>query len=101
MLSDEHLSEDTIIALDSDLEGDDDREFESLRFFKLGKESPEFLIEVPVDDEDWEEVTPEDLFALLKYANDGSCSWALLGPERGVNKDLPTFPPVGSPSYSE
>ena len=54
VLSDKHLSDDTIGALDSDLEGDDDREFESLRFFKLGKEDVEFLIEVPGDDEDWE-----------------------------------------------
>ena len=101
VLSDKHLSDDTIAALDSDLEGDDDREFESLRFFKLGKEDAEFLIEVPGDDEDWEQEMPEDLFNLLKYADDRSCSWVLLGAERGVNQDLPTFPAAGSPSHSE
>jgi hypothetical protein len=101
MLSDKHLSDDTIGALDLDLEGDGDSEFESLRFFKLGKEDAEFLIEVPVDDEDWEQEMPEDLFNLLKYANDRSCSWVLLGPERGRNEDLPTFPAAGSPSHSE
>jgi hypothetical protein len=100
-LSDKHLSEDTILALDMDLEGDDHWEFEALRFFKLGKGNAEFLIEVPVDEEDWEEVTPEDLFNLLKYADDRSCSWVLLGAEHRVNRDLPTFPAAGSPSYSE
>jgi hypothetical protein len=101
VLSDKHLSDDTIGVLDLDLEGDGDSEFESLRFFKLGKEDAEFLIEVPVDDEDWEQEMPEDLFNLLKYANDRSCSWVLLGPERGMNEDLPTFPAAGSPSHSE
>jgi hypothetical protein len=101
VLSDKHLSDDTIGALDSDLEGDDYREFESLRFFKLGKEDVEFLIEVPGDDEDWEQEMPKDLFNLLKYADDRSCSWVLLGPERGINEDLPTFAAPGSPSHSE
>jgi hypothetical protein len=101
VLSDKHLSDDTILALDMDLQGDDHWEFEALRFFKLGKGNAEFLIEVPVDEEDWEEVTPEDLFNLLKYADDRSCSWVLLGAEHRVNQDLPTFPAAGSPSYSE
>jgi hypothetical protein len=101
VLSDKHLSDDTIGALDSDLEGDDYQEFESLRFFKLGKENVEFLIEVPIDDEDWEQEMPEDLFNLLKYADLRSCSWVLLGAERRVNEDLPTFPAPGSPSHSE
>ena len=101
VMSDKHLSEDTILALDMDLEGDDHWEFEALRFFKLGKEDAEFLIEVPVDDEDWDELPSGDLFDLLKYANDRSCSWVLLGPERGVNDDLPTFPVAGSASHSK
>ena len=33
-------------------------QFKSLRFFKLGKEDVEFLIEVPGDDEDWEQEMP-------------------------------------------
>jgi hypothetical protein len=101
VLSDKHLSDDALLALDIDLEGDDDPEFESLRFFKLGKEEAEFLIEVPVDDEDWEQEMPEDLFNLLKYADDRSCSWVLLGAEHRVKQDLPTFPAAGSPSRSE
>jgi hypothetical protein len=101
VLSDKHLSEDTILALDMDMQGDGHWEFEALRFFKLGKGNAEFLIEVPVDDEDWEEVTQEDLFNLLKYADDRSCSWVLLGAEHRVNQDLPTFPAAGSPSHSE
>jgi hypothetical protein len=101
VLSDKHLSEDTILALDMDMQGDDHWEFEALRFFKLGKGNAEFLIEVPVDDEDWEEVTQEDLFNLVKYADDRSCSWVLLGAEHRVNRDLPTFPAAGSPSHSE
>ena len=39
-LSDKHLSEDTILALDMDLEGDDHWEFKTLRFFRLGKGEP-------------------------------------------------------------
>jgi hypothetical protein len=35
------------------------------------------------------------LFNLLQYADRRSCSWVLLGSERGVNKDLPTFPAAG------
>ena len=35
VLSDKHLSDDTILALDLDLEGDDHWEFETLRFFKV------------------------------------------------------------------
>jgi hypothetical protein len=101
VLSDKHLSDDTIATLETDLEEADGREFEALRFFKLGKENAEFLIEVPQDDEDWDELPSGDLFDLLKYANDRSCSWVLLGPERVVNEDLPTFPPAGSPSRSE
>jgi hypothetical protein len=95
VLSDKHLSDDALAALDFDLEGDDDREFESLLFYKLGRGDAEFLIEVPADDEDWEQPMPDDLFNLLKYANDRSCSWVLLGSERGVNQDLPTFPRAG------
>jgi hypothetical protein len=100
-VSDKHLSEDTILALDMDLQGDDHWEFETLRYFKLGKGNAEFLIEVPMDDEDWEEVTPEDLFNLLKYADDRSCSWVLVGSEHRVNEDLPTFPAADSPSHFE
>ena len=45
---------------------------------------------------------PEDLFDLLKYANDRSCSWVLLGSERGVNQDLPTFqPPAAALPFNE
>src|SRR5271167_4099218 len=55
VLSDKHLSDDTIATLETDLEEADGWEFESLRFFKLGKENAEFLIEVPGDDEDWDE----------------------------------------------
>jgi hypothetical protein len=54
-----------------------------------------FLTEVPGDDEDWEQEMPEDLFNLLRYADLRSCSWGLLGSERGVNQDLPTFPAAG------
>jgi len=43
VLSDKHLSDDTILALDMDLQGDDHWEFEALRFFKLGKGNAEFL----------------------------------------------------------
>jgi hypothetical protein len=91
VLSDKHLSDDALAAFHSVLEGDDDREFESLLFFKIGRGDGEFLIEVPGYDKDWEQPMPEDLFNLLKYANDRSCSWVLLGSERGVNQDLPTF----------
>jgi hypothetical protein len=101
VLSDKHLSTDTIATLDTDLEDEDSLEFETLRFFKLGKEDAGFLIEVPVDDEDWDELPSGDLFNLLKYADDRSCSWVLLGPEHHVNEDLPTFPAAGSPSHSE
>jgi hypothetical protein len=101
VLSDKHLSVDTIATLETDLEEADGWEFESLRFFKIGKGNAEFLIEVPGDDEDWDELPPGDLFDLLKYADDRSCSWVLLGPERGMNEDLPTFPAAGSPSHSE
>jgi hypothetical protein len=45
--------------------------------------------------EGWEEVTRETLFNLLKYADERSCSWVLLGSERGVNQDLPTFTHAG------
>jgi hypothetical protein len=92
VLSDTHLSDDALAAFDSALEGDDDREFKSLLFFKVGRGDGEFLIEVPVDDKDWEQEMPEDVFNLLKYADERSCSWVLLGSERGVNQDLPTFP---------
>jgi hypothetical protein len=101
VLSDKHLSDDTIATLETDLEEADGREFEALRFFKWGKENAEFLIEVPQDDEDWDELPSGDLFDLLKYADDRSCSWVLLGPEHHVNEDLPTFPAAGSPSHSE
>jgi hypothetical protein len=101
VLSDKHLSDDTIATLETDLEEADGREFEALRFFKLGKGNAEFLIEVPGDDEDWDELAPGDLFDLLKYADDRSCSWVLLGAEHRVNEDLPTFPVAGSPSHSE
>jgi hypothetical protein len=59
------------------------------------KEDEEFLIEVTGDDEDWEQEMQEDLFNLLRYADPRSCSWVLLGSERGVNQDLPTFPAAG------
>jgi hypothetical protein len=95
VLSDTHLSADALAAFDSALEGDDDREFKSLLFFKVGREDGEFLIEVPVDDKDWEQEMPEDVFNLLKYADERSCSWVLLGSERGVNSDLPTFTHAG------
>jgi hypothetical protein len=101
VLSDKHLSADALAAFESALEGDDDREFKSLLFFKVGREDGEFLIEVPVDEKDWEQEMPEDVFNLLKYADDRSCSWVLLGPERGMNEDLPTFPAAGSASHSE
>jgi hypothetical protein len=101
VLSDKHLSEDTILALETDLELADGREFQALRFFKLGKENAEFLIEVPGDEEDWDELPSGDLFDLLKYADDRSCSWVLLGPEHRVNEDLPTFPAAGSRPHSE
>jgi hypothetical protein len=43
VMSDKHLSEETILMLESDLELEgEDREFESPRFFKLGKEDAEF-----------------------------------------------------------
>ena len=95
VLSDKHLSADALAAFDSALEGDDDREFKSLLFFKVGRGDGEFLIEVPVDDKDWEQEMPEDVFNLLKYADARSCSWVLLGSERGVNQDLPTFTHAG------
>ena len=38
VVSDKHLSEDTISMLGSDFEGDYNEEFESLRSFRLGKE---------------------------------------------------------------
>jgi hypothetical protein len=101
VLSDKHLSDNTIAALETDLEEADGWEFVALRFFKLGKGNAEFLIEVPGDDEDCDELPPGDLFDLLKYADDRSCSWVLLGPEHRVNEDLPTFPAAGSPSHSE
>ena len=83
--------------LGSDFEGVYNEEFESLRSFRLGKGSAtEFLIEVPGDDEDWEQEMPEDLFNLLQYAERRSCSWVLLGSERLVNEELPTFPAPGS-----
>jgi hypothetical protein len=59
-LSDKHLSDDTIATLETDLEEADGREFEALRFFKLGKGNAEFLIEVPGDDEDWDELPSGD-----------------------------------------
>lgn len=78
--------------LGSDFEGVYNEEFESLRSFRLGKGSAtEFLIEVPGDDEDWEQEMPEDLFNLLQYAERRSCSWVFLGSERLVNEELPTF----------
>jgi hypothetical protein len=95
VLSDTHLSGDALAAFDSALEGDDDREVKSLLFFKVGRGDGEFLIEVPVDDKDWEQEMPEDVFNLLKYADERSCSWVLLGSERGVNQDLPTFTHAG------
>jgi hypothetical protein len=101
VLSDKHLSEDTIVTLETDLEEADGREFEALRFFKLGKGNAGFLIEVPGDDEDWDELPPGDLFDLLKYADDRSCTWVLVGPEHRMNEDLETFPAGGSPSHSE
>lgn len=101
VLSDTHLSDDALAAFNSALEEADDREFEALRFFKLGKENAEFLIEVPGDDDDWDELPSGDLFNLLKYADDRSCSWVLLGAEHRVNQDLPTFPAAGSSSHSE
>ena len=58
VLSDTHLSDDALAAFNSALEGDDDREFKSLLFFKVGREDGEFLIEVPVDDKDWEQEMP-------------------------------------------
>ena len=100
-LSDKHLSTNTIAMLDTDLKDEDSLEFESLRFFKLGNEDAGFLIEVPGDDEDWDALPSGDLFNLLKYADDRSCSWVLLGPEHRVNEDLPTFPAAGSRSHSE
>jgi hypothetical protein len=102
VVSDKHLSEGTMSMLGSNLEGDDDGEFESLQSFKLGKgNAAEFLIEVPGDDEDWEQEMPEDLFNLLQYAERRSCSWILLGAERGENQELPTFPAAGSTLRSE
>jgi hypothetical protein len=101
VLSDKHLSDDTIATLETDLEEADAREFEALRFFKLGKGNAGFLIEVPGDDEDWDELPSGDLFDLLKYADDRSCSWVLVGPEHRVNEDLPTFPAADSPSHFE
>jgi hypothetical protein len=101
VLSDKHLSDDTIATLETDLEVADGREFEAPRFFRLGKGNAEFLIEVPEDDEDWDELPPGDLFDLLKYADDRSCSWVLVGPEHRVNEDLPTFPATDTPSHSE
>jgi hypothetical protein len=95
LVFDTHLSDDALAAFESALEGDDDREFKSLLFFKVGRGDGEFLIEVPVDDKDWEQEMPEDVFNLLKYADERSCSWVLLGSERGVNQDLPTFPRAG------
>jgi hypothetical protein len=50
---------------------------------------------VPGDDEVREQEMPEDLFNLLQYADCRSRSWVLLGSERGVNQDLPTFPAAG------
>src|ERR1700722_15303704 len=41
VLSDKHLSDDTIGALETDLEEADGREFEALRFYKLGKGNAE------------------------------------------------------------
>jgi hypothetical protein len=101
VLLDKHLSDDTKLALDPNLEGQSYRKFGSLRFFKRGKEDAEFLIEVPGDEEDWDELPSGDLFDLLKYADGRSCSWVLLGPEHRVNEDLPIFPAAGSGSYSE
>jgi hypothetical protein len=102
VVSHKHLSEDTMSMLGSDFEGDDDGEFESLRSFILGKgDATEFLIEVPGDDEDWEQEMPEDLFNLLQYADRRSCSWVLLGAERLVNEELPTFPAAGPSLRSE
>ena len=101
VLSDKHLSTDTIAALDTDREDEDSLKFEALRVFKLGNEDAGFLIEVPGDDEDWDELPSEELFNLLKYADDRSCSWVLLGPEHRVNEDLPTFPAAASSSHSE
>jgi hypothetical protein len=61
------------------------------------KAGAELLIEVPME-EDWEQGMPEDLFRLLRYAEYRSCSWVLLGPERAVNEDLPTYPIAGDDS---
>jgi hypothetical protein len=79
VLSEKHLADETIAILESDLEFDvEEREYKSLRFFKLGEENAGFLIEVPLEEEDWEQGMPEDLFRLLRYAEDRSCRWVLL-----------------------
>jgi hypothetical protein len=95
VLSDKPLFDDTIAVLELDQEFDDaEREFQWLQFFKLRKEDAEYLIEVPLEEEDWERGMPEDMFQPLAR----SCSWELLGPERRLNEDLPTYRVAGAES---